>query len=338
MKLKRGKGKSVARVLFVCKRRQAYGGYSGKSSGLFNSATFVADMLNAVGIAAKVVQVVDNNSIDAEVTEFAPTHAFIEALWVVPEKFDVLKRLHSTVKWIVRLHSNIPFIATEGIFVEWVRGYAERDVEVNTNSPEMQKALAVLGVEASYLPNFYPVNLDFEQAPNTDPFVLDVGCFGAIRPLKNQLIQAIAARRFADEALTPMRFHINASRVEGQGEPVLKNLRALFSVGPHTLVEHGWSSHDSFLELVRTMDVCMQVSFSETFNITAADAVSENVPVVASPEVPWISPFLAANPTDIEDIVCKLHRALVAIQFRDFNKVRLIRYVKASRKLWRRYF
>ena len=35
--------------------------------------------------------VVDNNGIDKEITEYKPTHVFIEGLWVVPEKFDVLK-------------------------------------------------------------------------------------------------------------------------------------------------------------------------------------------------------------------------------------------------------
>lgn len=55
-------------------------------------------MLNRNGIESKVVVVIDNNCIDKEVTAFKPTHAIIEGLWVVPEKFDVLKKLHPTIK------------------------------------------------------------------------------------------------------------------------------------------------------------------------------------------------------------------------------------------------
>jgi len=37
------------------------------SSGLFNSATMVSNMLLANGVFSKVVEVVDNNGIDREV-------------------------------------------------------------------------------------------------------------------------------------------------------------------------------------------------------------------------------------------------------------------------------
>ena len=51
------------RVLFVLKLRHQSGGESTvlKHSGLFNSATFVKDMLCENGYVADLVQVVDNN-------------------------------------------------------------------------------------------------------------------------------------------------------------------------------------------------------------------------------------------------------------------------------------
>jgi len=33
------------------------------------------------------------------------------------------------------------------------------------------------------------------------------------------------------------------------------------------------------------MDICMQVSFSETFNIVAADCIASGVPVIVSSEI-----------------------------------------------------
>jgi hypothetical protein len=36
------------------------------------------------------------------------------------------------------------------------------------------------------------------------------------------------------------------------------------------------------------MDVCLQVSLTESFNITSADAVSMGVPLVGSPAIRWL--------------------------------------------------
>ena len=58
---------------------------------------------------------------------------------------------------------------------------------------------------------------------------IDIGAYGAIRPLKNQLLQALAAIKFAESIGKTLRFHINITRIENNGDPVLKNLRNLFS-------------------------------------------------------------------------------------------------------------
>jgi hypothetical protein len=40
---------------------------------------------------SNIVVVLDNNEIDKYVTKYKPTHVIIEALWVVPTKFHILK-------------------------------------------------------------------------------------------------------------------------------------------------------------------------------------------------------------------------------------------------------
>src|SRR5579859_1853438 len=152
------------RLLFVMKRRCGYWGGHDLSSGLKNSVRFIVDMLVSLGIEAKAVEVVDNNGIDREVTAYQPTHVIIEALFVLPSKFDVLKPLHPQVKWIVRLHSEIPFLAGEGMAMEWILGYMARGVEVMCNAERTVCDLRVLATQqgisdrlVSYGPNFYPV-------------------------------------------------------------------------------------------------------------------------------------------------------------------------------------
>ena len=91
-KSKKIKIPTEARVLFVIKERKVYGTKT-KCYGLFNSCEIIARKLNQLGIQSKTIQVIDNNCIDRHVAEFKPTHCFIEALWVVPEKFKILSKL-----------------------------------------------------------------------------------------------------------------------------------------------------------------------------------------------------------------------------------------------------
>ena len=150
--------KYIPKVLFICKQRPAR---YGASYGLLNSCRFLCNALHSMGAEAKLVEVVDNNSIDREVHRFKPTHVFIEALWVVPEKFDVLIPLHPNVEWHVRLHSNTPFIANEGMAMEWIIKYAELQKKfpqfhISVNSLKMADELRQsLGIPTVYSPNIY---------------------------------------------------------------------------------------------------------------------------------------------------------------------------------------
>jgi hypothetical protein len=323
------------RVLFILKRREVNDpdcgvySHSGLSSGLLNSASMVKDMLNLPrtkgNYAVDLVQVIDNNDIDREVTKFKPDVVIIEAFWVVPEKFEVLRKLHPTVKWIIRNHSNIPFLAQEGIAMDWIADcVVQNDVYVATNTKQsladLHEVVAAQtnGLLASnkvlYFPNYYIDRTSgiHKYRPWFDSDVLHVGCFGAIRPLKNHLTQAIAALKMADYLDCPLEFHINVGRQESGGLPVLHNLRGLFeNTRRAKLVEHAWMPHHEFMHLVGSMHVNMQVSLSETFNIVTADAVTMGVPVVVSSEVFWVSEQYHANPTSADSIFEKLKHVIM---------------------------
>lgn len=317
------------RVLFVCKRRPAT---YGSSYGLLNSCRFLCNALHHLGVEAKVAEVIDNNFIDREVTRFNPTHVFIEALWVVPEKLDVLIPLHPQRQWYVRLHSNTPFISGEGVAIEWLKKYNEKQKQypnfhIAPNSAKFCHDLDLsLGISSVYAPNVYhPDKYDSIHGPlpPRKPDILNVGCFGAIRPLKNQLIQAMASIAFANRLGKSLNFHINHSRLEQNGENSYRNIRALFQDSPHRLIEHDWLLHEDFMKLIRKMDLGLQVSFSETFNIVAADFVHLHVPVVGSKEMDWMSWVYKADPTSIDSIIDHMW---IAYTGRKFNLQRLNRW------------
>lgn len=342
-----------AKVLFICKERSA-GSYNEGSFGLHNSARFIAAFLNRNGIKAKVVSVTDNNSIDREVTLFQPTHVFIHALWVVPTKFPILFRLHPNVKWNVRIHSKTPFLAMEGIAMEWIADYIDLmnmypgRFTLSVNSTEMyddlQSAFRVTGDHIVTLPNIYDIkNLDKSIVKNqwkgNNPNFIEIGCFGAIRPLKNQLKQAIAAIGFADRIGKTLLFHINSTRQEQRGEAVLKNLRNLFRANQrHHLVEHHWMDHAEFMKVVYRMDIGMQVSFTESFNIIAADFVASQVPVVVSTDITWMPWITQADPNSTISMQNRLYlaykcaRLLTKISNRALDKYNIL-----SETIWLNY-
>ncbi len=213
--------------------------------------------------------------------------------------------------------------------MEWTYGYLRRGVELMNNSPRavddmktIARAFGVINYQnlITYAPNYYPLpqHSVFHHPHHPNSGVLKIGCFGAIRPLKNHLTQAIAAMKFANHLGRPLEFHVNTSRVEGYGAPIVKNLRELFShTSQATLIEHPWMprtedwdgegiTHSSFLNVMKTMDYSLQCSFSETFNIVSSDGVLCGVPVITSAQIPWLSSQFHADPNDSESIFLRL--------------------------------
>lgn len=342
-----------SKVLFILKKRQScWGDYnSTPSSGLFNSANFVNEMLQKNNISSQIVEVVDNNDIDRVVTQYKPSYVVIEALWVVPPKFDVLHKLHPNVKWVIRNHSDFSFLSGEGSAMEFMLDYLQFDnVFISSNKESTNDYFKKLVKDVYkndlshrivYLPNYYPINEVYSYGWNyEDPREIWIGCFGAIRPLKNHLNQAIAAIDFADKIGKKLSFHINATRIEGKGDSILKSLKSLFArTRNHKLIEHSWLGREDFLKLLAQMDLSMQCSFSETFNIVAADSISQEVPIVTSSEVSWANGLFTIDDFKTESIVNGLINSYkFGTVNKILNKVNLRNYSKKSEKIWVNYF
>jgi hypothetical protein len=346
------------KVLFILKRRQDFNPdkHQAKSlsTGLFNSASFMDEMLVNCGIESQLEVAIDNNCIDRLVTKHRPTHVIIEALWVVPSKFAVLTKLHPSVKWIIRLHSEMPFMAGEGIAMDWIGDYMTYpQLYIGVNAPRMLEEIRTyIQIKKSwsskevsqrivYLPNYYPQIYQKKEFDRSKDHV-DISCFGAVRPLKNHLLQAFAALDFANSINKKLRFHINAGRVEQKGESVMNNLRSLFEQladTGHQLIAHEWMQRDNFLQVCQTVDIGMQVSFSETFNIVAADLVTQGVPVVGSDEIPWSSRFFRASAQHSKNMSSVLLRTYLHPQLNVRHHQKLLNsYCNRTKKIWINYF
>ena len=344
----------MPKALFILKRREDYSqdpSYSGSpqiATGMWNSAKFVVDALNEKNIPADIELVIDANSIDAVCMAHNPDVVFIEGLWVTPAKMTELRGLarHAHRTFVVRVHSEIPFLATEGIAMDWIGQYLKTGVTVAPNAPRSHdhlKAFAeVIGADTSllpYLPNcfptdfraFHPSELDTEEKQT-----LDVGCFGAYRPLKNHLQQALIAMRFANSLGKKLRFHVNDRKDQG-GQPVFKNVQGMFDHLPpdqFELVVHGWEDRDSFLMSLQNIDLLMQDSLSETFNIVAADATWVGRPILGNKEIPWLF-TLWSDPTDQAKAQKVLSTIWANKTFQvNQNRSRLRTYTNQSQRIW----
>lgn len=363
------------RILFILKQRMPgpYDSWSHSSdgkpmpSGLSVSVEMLSVGLTKLDIDHKIVQVVDNNCIDREVSVYKPTHVIIEAFWVVPAKFDVLRPLHPNVTWIVRNHSKMDFLSHEGGMTGWALEYIRKGIVLACNSMSAVEAFRALAISSDsdprhviYLPNYYDIPkprhrfcmwlwelFRFFGILGRTPRLKDrhswnVGCYGAVRPLKNHLNQAIGAIYAADSLGFKLRFHINSTRVEGKAEPILRTMQVLFSQHPqHELVEDSWKEHRTFLADVAKLDVMTQVSLSETFNIVAADAISQNVPVLGSEEIPFLPNESTVDPRRPEAIGKALVRTWLASGNGMLQKLQrwyLYCYGQKTLKVWKAYF
>lgn len=329
-------------TLFIMKKFYAYGGGDGLlSNGLRNSATFVVDLLNALGYPAKLVEAIDGNSIDRLVFQNSPTRVVIEAVWATPAKLAELQKLYPKIQWTVRVHSEIPFLALEGMAIGWLAEYRKQGIEVAFNSAQTVSDFLAIGASV-YLPNWYPLDPPASQvvgasAEGRSATILHVGCFGAIRPLKNQLEQAFAAVLYARKLKKALWFHMNGSRIEQNGGSSLRSIEALLhttAIGGN-LVLHPWLDHGGFRALVKQMDICLQVSLSESFNIVAADAVSQHVPLVGSPAIAWLPSASQANPASASDIAEKMGHAGWFSARRNYQALEA--YLEHSKAAWLRW-
>ncbi len=308
-------------------------------------------MLNKEGISSDLVQVIDSNRIDKEIHQKKPSVVFIEAYWCPVLKLKELQKLHPTVKFIIRNHSKTAFLAQEGIGFDWTFEYIKNGFEVACNNVDTTIDLRLMAISCnldpvliSYLPNYYFINEEnrknFKNPKNFPKRTLSVGLFGAIRPLKNQVNQALAAIEVAEKFKLNLNLHINTSRVEGNGEPILKSLRSIFkNLNNHRLLEHSWYQHEEFLQLISQMDIVSQVSHSESFNIVSANAIDKNVPAIVSPEIDWINAFRKANPDNVQDIRLSYESVLLMDQYTYTKRIlsqrdSLNKYNQNSREIW----
>ncbi len=222
------------------------------------------------------------------------THCVIEAPFLSTASLSDLTLKYDLTTFIVRIHSQLGFLQVEAGAVKLIREQlilqeSRTNFTISANSRRMTEFLrTAYAGNCLYLPNLYDLERVKRQKGRLhDHKLLRIGDFGAMRLLKNHLTAAGAALLIAQSRQADLEFWVSNNREE-HGRGVLDAIRYLFQSVPYAkLVESPWQDWPDFRRTVANMDLCLQPSMTETFNLVSADAAAEGIPSAVSSSIEW---------------------------------------------------
>lgn len=282
--------------------------------GLGVSALNTAKVLRAQGVNVDILSVSSPMDLINRLRchQPQPTHVVMSAPWVTNQDWGQITRLFPDIKFVVNCHSNVGFLQADPngvkVFVENAKQQqGSLNFFVSGNSVTFSNWVeSTYKVPCLVLPNLY--HLTGHTHMHKQPFqfghaTLRIGAFGATRPLKNLQTAAAGALTIATETRTPMEFWISAGRLEGGGQTILRAIKEMFDGVPGVWIkEVTWQDWPSFRQTLRHMHLCMQMTFTESFNMVTADAIAEGVPSVVSGAIDWVPEHWEAHFDDPMDV------------------------------------
>lgn len=303
------------RVVFIFKNFGLIKGVSHIGLGVASANT--SETLKQHGIDAEVWSILTTEDLIEKLEEehkhkhHKPvTHVVISAPWVPTALLAELTCKYKHIKFVVVSHSNVGFLAADRNGIKLLR----EELILQNHVPNFQlagnsKRFADWGTTAwdskvAFLPNLYNIkHMTFKQKRWNKKDTLKIGCFGALRPLKNQLTAAAAAAAIAKKLDVPTELWFNSGRNEGGSFTSMNTIHQLVGHIPGFKIKHmPWAPWDKFREFVGSMNLNLQPSYTESFNMVVADSVYESIPAVVSEAICWAPSYWVANIDDALDI------------------------------------
>jgi glycosyltransferase involved in cell wall biosynthesis len=313
--------------------------------GLGVNALHTVRVLRRQGVDAKTYGVWTANHIRARLRQHSDTtHACIEAPWVPTHEMAALLQEFPCVHFIVRSHSNIGFLQVEAGAIRILRELlimqeGVLNLSIAANSHRLKRFLEKTYAGAClYLPNLYNLErVERKKDVAHGHRVVRIASFGALRLLKNHTTAAAAALMVAKQRGCDLEFHISVNREE-HGKGIQHALRAMFEgLCWARLVENPWADWASFRRLVGHMDLCMQLSHTETFNIVTADSAAEGVPCVVTPAIEWAPDYWKVETDAVEDAARVASHLLSSTDGAEDGCAALERFITDGTTRWLEY-
>lgn len=277
--------------------------------GLGVNCIHTAKVLREQQVRVDVSPVWDYNDVIKVITSNPTiTHLVIEAPFLPNGQMAQIVNKYNNIEFACRAHSEIAFLQVEAGAISIIRDYIRlQDQSLNfkmsVNSDVLGISLGqVYNNNSLYLPNLYYTDIVRQKVWSPPGKLVKIGSFGAIRLMKNHTTAAMGALQLAAVYGKDLQFYLSVAREE-QGIGVLQAIRNMFASVPFaTLVEVPWSDWSDFRNIIASLDLHMQLSMSETFNITCADAACGGVPTVSSDAISWVPSDWHADIDDSSDV------------------------------------
>lgn len=253
------------------------------------------------------VDIVDSIELYNRTHEKPLTHVVISAPWLSIYDLERMLEHFKHTQFVILSHSNIGFLQADPDGMYLFRQYhalAHRfhNLKIGGNSSKfvhwMRKCY---GDDIVLLPNLYPVEPHIQPKVWTRGTPLKIGAFGAVRPQKNFMTAAAAAVAIQKHLRVPVELHMSDGG-EGDCGTTVPAIDQMVSGTGVTVIRHPWCYWDDFIQLIKAMDLMIQVSYTESFNMVTADGISVGVPSVVSPAIYWAPEDWKAEPDDAMDV------------------------------------
>jgi glycosyltransferase involved in cell wall biosynthesis len=160
---------------------------------------------------------------------------------------------------------------------------------------------------------------------------------GAVRPQKNFMTAAASAIAIQKMLGVPVDFHMSTGG-EGDGGDVARAIRQMcLGIPNFRLHKHHWQPWEEFIETLKTMDLLLQPSYTESFNMITADGILVGVPSVVSRAIAWAPEDWKADSDDALDIARTGVRLLQDSQAIERGLHAIRRQNEYGIKHWKRY-
>jgi len=287
--------------------------------GLGVAAINTAKVLRREGIPAEVWPISSAQDLRKRLENAPRKEVIISAPWIPAHELQSLSMDFPETRFTVTCHSNVGFLQADRNGVRLVRETI--DLELGTSNIRLAGNTRrfcdwiqmAYGAPCAYLPNLY--YLDGAPVRPQYPFTcgtLRIGAFGATRPLKNLMSAAAAALEIARGLRVPLEFWMSGGRSEAGGESIHAAIKEMLQgLAGVSVIFNGWQSWPKFRQTVGHMDLLLQPSYTESFNMVTGDGVAEGVPSVVSSAIDWAPKDWKADVDDVLDIA-RVGRRLLA--------------------------
>ena len=293
--------------------------------GLGVSALNTSQVLRSHGFWVDVVGINSAADLEAQITardadairrgQIPVSHVVVSAPWIPTTDWMRLVSGHTSIEFTELCHSNVGFLQADPNAVKLIRAGLDlqrqwHNFSVAANSRKFQEwMLRAYGADILHLPNLYNLQHDEPSMMRTRPpytgGVLRIGSFGAIRILKNQLTACAAALEIARRLGADTEFWLSYGRLEGPGSVLASIHQMGAGVKGFTIKTNHWETWPQFTATIRHMNLLLQPSFTESFNMVTADGVSQGVPSVTGDAIEWVPPNWKAEPDNALDVANK---------------------------------